>query len=184
MFACEHASVSPDIMCLSKGLTGGYLPMALAVTTDEIYNAFYADYREHKAFMHSHTYCGNPLACAAAVEVLDILSGDNVIARAGQKAKELAPYTDGRLADLPHAGDVRRTGLITAIELVEDKARKRPFNPDLRIGYRVYKRALQKGVLLRPLGDVLYFNPPLIIEKEDYEFMADVCAECIREVKN
>ena len=182
MFACDHAGVSPDIMCLSKGLTGGYLPMALVVTTNGIYNAFYADYLDGKAFFHSHTYCGNPLACAAAVEVLNILEDENIIAQVNEKALYFADLVKRTFSDIKWVGDIRQTGLINAIELVENRAEKKPFDRAKRCGFQIYKKALKKGVLLRPLGDTLYFNPPLTIEKEDMDTVVKVCAECIGEV--
>jgi len=182
MFACDHAGISPDIICLSKGLTGGYMPMAIAAVTNQIYDAFYADYSEGKAFMHSHTYCGNPLACAAALEVLNIFEDENMIDKAKGKAVYFNELIKQALSDSRWVGDIRQTGLINAIELVENKADKKPFDSRHRYGYQIYKKALKKGVVLRPLGDVLYFNPPLIIEKDDMDFAVRVCAESIEEV--
>lgn len=182
MFACEHADISPDMICLSKGLTGGYLPMALVVTTDEIYDAFYADYSEGKAFMHSHTYCGNPLACSAAIAVLDILKEQDIIGKANGKAVYFHALLKEQLSAGKWVGEIRQIGLINAVELVKDKSTKEPFAGKYRYGYQVYKRALRKGVLLRPLGDVIYFNPPLIIDKEDMDFAVKVCRESIEEV--
>lgn len=181
-FACDHASISPDIMCLSKGLTGGYMPMAAVVTTDKIYNAFYDDYNTHKAFMHSHTYSGNPLGASCALAVLDILSTGKI----QQHLKEVTPYFNSlikeKFLNLSNVGEVRSIGLINAIELVKDKKTKTPFDSKLRLGYQIYKKALKKGVLLRPLGDVIYFNPPLIIGKEDMDFVVNVALECAQEV--
>jgi adenosylmethionine-8-amino-7-oxononanoate aminotransferase len=182
MFACGHAGVTPDIMCLSKGLTGGYMPMALAVTTDEIYDAFYADYSENRAFMHSHTYCGNPLACSAAVEVLNIMSDEDIIGGVTRKAPIFTAMAREEMSDIEWVGEIRHIGLIHAIELVADRETKKPFDSKDRYGYQIYKRALSKGVLLRPLGDVMYFNTPLVIEEEEMRYAIQVCAECIREV--
>ena len=182
MFAVNHAGISPDIMCLSKGLTGGYMPMALFVTTQKIYDAFYADYNEGKAFMHSHTYSGNPLAASAAVEVLNILEDENIIQKANEKAGYFTKLIKDKFLPLENVGEVRTIGLINAIELVKDKNTKEPFESELRIGYQIYKKALKKGVLLRPLGNVIYFNPPLIISKEDMNFVVDVALKCTREV--
>lgn len=182
MFAVNHAGISPDIMCLSKGLTGGYMPMALFVTTQKIYDAFYADYNEGKAFMHSHTYSGNPLAASAAVEVLNILEDENIIQKANEKAGYFTKLIKDKFLPLENVGEVRTIGLINAIELVKDKKTKEPFESELRIGYQIYKKALKKGVLLRPLGNVIYFNPPLIISKEDMNFVTDVALECTKEV--
>lgn len=182
MFACDHAGISPDIMCLSKGLTGGYLPMALAITTDRIYDAFYADYSEGKAFMHSHTYSGNPLACSAAVEVLKILKEENIVENAGNNAEYFTALIKEKLQDHRHCGDIRSLGLINAIELVKDKKTKQPFDKSCRYGYHIYKKALEKGVILRPLGDVVYFNPPLNITREEMKDVVEVCAQSIHEV--
>ncbi len=182
MFACDHAGISPDIMCLSKGLTGGYMPMALFVTTQKIYDAFYADYNEGKAFMHSHTYSGNPLACSAAIEVLNILEEEKIIDKANENAKYFNKIIKEKFLPLQNVGEVRSIGLINAIELVKDKTTKEPFESELRIGYQIYKKALKKGVLLRPLGNVIYFNPPLIITQEDMDFVTDVALECTKEI--
>lgn len=182
MFACDHANISPDIICLSKGLTGGYMPMALAVATKTIYDAFYADYSENKAFMHSHTYSGNPLACSAANAVLSIMQEDHILELAVENAKHFRQLVTSELDGHRHVGEIRSIGLINAIELVEDKAKKRSFAAKHRIGYQVYKKALDKGVILRPLGDVLYFNPPLVINCEEMEYAVQVCTQCINEI--
>lgn len=182
MFACDHAHISPDIICLSKGLTGGYLPMALAVTTEKIYNAFYADYSEGKAFMHSHTYSGNPLACSAALEVLKILNDGDTLRTANENAEYFKLLIREKLSGRIYVGDIRSIGLINAIELVKDKKTKEPLESKHRYGYQIYKKALKRGVLLRPLGDVLYFNPPLIISRDDMKFVVEVCTECIKDV--
>lgn len=182
MFACNHAGISPDIMCLSKGLTGGYMPMAIFVTTQKIYDAFYADYNEGKAFMHSHTYSGNPLACSAAIEVLNILEDESIIEKANEKAEYFNQIIKEKFLSLENVGEVRTIGLINAIELVKDKNTKEPFDSKLRLGYQIYKKALKKGVLLRPLGNVIYFNPPLIISKEDMDFVTDVALDCTKEI--
>ena len=182
MFAFEHANVSPDIMCLSKGLTGGYMPCAMFVTTQKIYDAFYDEYSTGKAFMHSHTYSGNPLACAAANAVLDILEDGSVLKTARENAIYFNNIIREKFANHPNVGDIRHIGLINAIELVKDKSTKEPFDSKLRTGYQIYKKALKKGVLLRPLGDVIYFNPPLIISREDMDYVTDVAKEFMLEV--
>jgi len=169
-------------MCLSKGLTGGYMPMAIFATTQKIYDAFYADYNDGKAFMHSHTYSGNPLACSAAIEVLNILEDEKIIEKANENAKYFNKIIKDKFLSLINVGEVRSIGLINAIELVKDKATKEPFESKLRVGYQIYKKALKKGVLLRPLGNVIYFNPPLIISKEDMDFVTDIALECTKEV--
>lgn len=182
MFAFDHASVSPDIMCISKGLTGGYLPMAITITTDQIYDAFYADYNEGKAFMHSHTYSGNPLGCSAALAVLRIFKEDEILS----KVKRDARYFHTRVAEtflsFSHVGEVRQLGMINALELVKDKKTKEGYNPKERIGYQIYKKALEYGLILRPLGNVLYFNPPLTITREEMEQAITKCEQAIRSV--
>ena len=169
LFACERAGITPDLMCLSKGLTGGYMPMSITVVKQKIYDAFYADWSEGKAFMHSHTYAGNPLGCSAALAVLDILDEENIL----ERAEETASWLSARMAETfgahPNVGEIRHIGLIHAVELVEDRAAKRPFDGGRRLGYAIYRRALRHGLLLRPLGDVLYFNPPLNIGRDDLD---------------
>jgi adenosylmethionine-8-amino-7-oxononanoate aminotransferase len=182
MFACDHAGIVPDMMCLSKSLTGGYLPMALVVTDNKIYDAFYADYSEGKSFLHSHTYSGNPLACSAAVEVLNILEDEDIINTVNQKAAYFNNLITEELAGHKNVGDIRQIGLINAIELVYDKPGKTPFDKNHRYGYQIYKNALKKGLILRPLGDVIYFNPPLIISEAEMELAVKACGESIREV--
>ena len=192
MFAFDHVAElsagsddftpGPDIMCLSKGLTGGYMPMAIAVTTQKIYDAFYDDYLKGKAFMHSHTYAGNPLACSAAVEVLKILKDEQIIEKAYERAKYFNKIVKEKFLPLENVGEVRSIGLINAIELVKNKETKEPLDYTKRTGYQIYKKALEKGVLLRPLGDVIYFNPPLIIEEADIDFVTDVALECTQAI--
>lgn len=182
MFACDHASISPDIMCLSKGLTGGYMPMALAVTTDKIYDAFYADYNEGKAFMHSHTYSGNPLACSAAVEVLDILHDEDILKKANENAVYFNKLIKEKIGDYKYVGEVRSIGLINAIELVKNKKTKESFDGKNRYGYQIYRDALKRGVLLRPLGDILYFNPPLILQPHEMDPIVHACEKSIKNI--
>ena len=169
LFACERAGITPDLICLSKGLTGGYMPMSITVVKEKIYDAFYADWSEGKAFMHSHTYAGNPLGCSAALAVLDILDEENILERAEETASWLSARMEETFGAHPNVGEIRHIGLIQAVELVEDRAAKRPFDGGRRLGYAIYRRALQHGLLLRPLGDVLYFNPPLNIGRDDLD---------------
>lgn len=182
MFAFDHAGVSPDIMCISKGLTGGYMPMAITITTDEIYNAFYADYNEGKAFMHSHTYSGNPLGCSAALAVQKIFREDNVLEKAAVNGDYLHKKLMSALGEHKNVGEIRRIGLINAIELVTDRQTKTGFDSNLRMGYQIYKRALKYGLILRPLGNVLYFNPPLIIDKPEIDKAVDLCVRSISDI--
>ena len=184
MFAFDWAGVSPDIMCLSKGLTGGYMPMSLCVTTQDIYDAFYADYLTGKAFMHSHTYSGNPLGCSAGIEVLNILKDEKIIENANRRAEYFNKIIKEKFLNLDNVGEVRHIGLVNAIEIVKNKKTKENYDSSLRLGYQIYKKALKKGVLLRPLGDIIYFNPPLIIEEKDMDFVTDVARECALEVLN
>lgn len=179
LFACDHAGISPDIMCISKGLTGGYLPMAITVTTEKVYEAFYADYNEGKAFMHSHTYSGNPLGCSAALAVLKILREEPILENAAARAKYLTKRLDEALSDRPYVGEIRHIGLIHAIELVSDKQDRTGFDSSLRVGYQIYKRALEEGLILRPLGNVLYFNPPLIIGENEID---EAIRRCVRAI--
>lgn len=171
MFACQSANITPDFIVLSKGLTGGYLPLSVVLTTNEIYGAFYCDYNENRAFLHSHSYTGNALACAAANATLDIFENDNVI----EKNREMAKYMGEKLKNfknLKNVASIRQTGMICAIEL-------QGYDPKERIGLQVYNYGLKKGVLLRPLGHVIYFMPPYIITKEECDVMMDVAYEAI-----
>ncbi|SDF92375.1 adenosylmethionine--8-amino-7-oxononanoate transaminase [Dyella sp. 333MFSha] len=172
LFACEQAVVSPDFMCLSKGLTGGFLPLSAVVTTNDVYQAFYAEYAAGKAFLHSHSYTGNPLACRAATATLKIFRDDPVLERnrvlAAHMAMRIAP-----LVDHPHVAQVRQTGMIAAIELVADKASRTPFPAADRRGLRVYRHGLENGALLRPLGNIVYFMPPYCITEGEIDFMVD-----------
>lgn len=182
MFAFDYTNVSPDIMTISKGLTGGYMPMAMTITTQAIYDAFYADYNEGKAFMHSHTYSGNPLGCTAALAVQKILREDKVLDKAAETAVYLHQKLTDRLGSHKNVGEIRHLGLINAIELVADKDTKTPFDSQKRLGYQIYKKALQRGLLLRPLGDVLYFNPQLNIGRDTLDAAVDKCASSIEDV--
>ena len=173
LFACEQAGVTPDFMCLSKGLTGGFLPLSAVLTNNAVYDAFYAEYSAGKAFLHSHSYTGNPLACRAALATLQIFREEPVLARnrdlAAHLAKRLAP-----LRDHPHVADVRQTGMIAAVELVRDKATRTPFPADERRGLRVYLHGLEHGALLRPLGNVVYFMPPYVVTESEIDHLVDV----------
>ena len=182
MFAFNHAGVSPDIMCISKGLTGGYMPMSVTMTTDEIYYAFYDDYNKGKAFMHSHTYSGNPPGCAAANTVIDMLTKEDITTNAINTAQYLTKKMNERFLNHKNIGEIRHIGLIHAMELVVDKNTKEHIKAEKRIGYEIYKKALKKGLILRPLGNVLYFNPALIITKEQLDVAIDIAYNAIVEV--
>lgn len=181
MFACEHAAISPDIMCLSKGITAGYMPFSLVVTTNDMYSAFYADYTQLKGFMHSHSYTGNALACAVALESLRIFVENDVLFQNEKKARMIAGKASTLARDHVHVGEYRQLGMIGALELVEDKMSRKSFDWQKRVGYEIYRMALRKGVLLRPLGNVIYFMPPYIVEEKDIDFMIRVAFEAINE---
>ena len=174
LFACEKANITPDFIVLSKGLTGGYLPLSVVLTSNEIYAKFYCDYNEHKAFLHSHSYTGNALACAAANATLDIFENDNVI----EKNKEIARYMGKKLqkfSELENVAEVRQTGMICVVEL-------KGYSSEERIGLKVYDYGLKNGVLLRPLGHIVYFMPPYIITNEEVDKMMDTAYEAIRDI--
>ena len=182
MFACDHAGIAPDVMTISKGLTGGYLPMSVTVTTQAIYDAFYADYSEGKAFVHSHTYAGNPLASAAALAVQHIFRTQPIFENASVNAKWLTARMEAELLPHPNVGEIRHIGLIHAFELVADKKTKAPLPAAKRTGYEIYRRALAHGLLLRPIGDVLYFNPPLNITQPELDTALNLARTALCEV--
>ena len=162
LFACEHEQVTPDIMCLAKGITGGYLPLAATITTDRIFKAFLAPYEDNKAFFHGHTYTGNALACAAAIANLDIFEKEKTIENIQPKIKTLSKELE-RFTDLDHVGDIRQRGLMVGIELVENKKTKKSFPAEKRLGHKVCMAIRDKGVIIRPLGDTIVLMPPLSI---------------------
>ena len=178
LFACEQAGITPDFLLLGKGLTGGYLPLSVCLTTDTVYQAFYADYSAQKAFLHSHSYTGNPLACAAANATLDIFRDDDVLNRNRQLAAHMAKTT-AHFADHPHVAEVRQRGMILAIEMVQDKKTRAPYPWQERRGLAVYRHGLEHEALLRPLGNVVYFMPPYVIKEADIDQLAKVAWEGI-----
>ncbi len=171
MFACECAEISPDFLVLSKGITGGYLPLSVVLTSNEIYSKFYCDYNEHKAFLHSHSYTGNALACAAANATLDIFEKDNIIEENKKKSAYISKKLE-KFKNLSNVQDVRQTGMIGVVEL-------KGYTSQQRIGLKVYQHGLKNGVLLRPLGHVVYFMPPYIITYEEIDKMIDTAYEAI-----
>ena len=179
LFACEQAGVQPDLLCLSKGLTGGFLPLAAVLATQAIYDGFLDDSRE-RAFLHSHSYTGNPLACAAALASLSIFDADDVLARNRAIAARMAALA-APLRDLPHVADVRQAGMIVAFELAQGGDRRMPFDPALRVGLRTYRAALDAGVVLRPLGDILYWMPPYCIDDDQLDLLARTTRDAIIE---
>ena len=168
MFACEQARVRPDFLCLSKGLTSGYLPLGATLTTAEVYRAFYADYAERKTFYHGHTYTANPIACAAALASLRVFEEEGTLAR----VRGLLPAFHAgmeRFRSLPLVGDVRYLGLIGAVELVKDRATKEPFGLRERIGLAIYREGLKRGLVLRPLGHIIYLFLPLCVKERELD---------------
>ncbi|MGH8173461.1 MAG: adenosylmethionine--8-amino-7-oxononanoate transaminase [Rhodanobacteraceae bacterium] len=178
LFACEQGRIVPDFLCLSKGLTGGTLPLSAVLTTARIFDAFYAEYASGKAFLHSHSYTGNPIACRAALATLNVLREERVIERNRALARHLADRI-APLAEHANVADVRQTGLIAAIELVADKTKRTPFPAAQRRGLRVYRHGLERGVVLRPLGNVVYFMPPYCITPDEIDLMVAVSSEGI-----
>ena len=179
LFACEQAGIQPDLLCLSKGLTGGFLPLAAVLATQSIYDGFLDDSRE-RAFLHSHSYTGNPLACAAALASLAIFDSDDVLTRnlgtAARMAELAAPF-----AGHAHVADVRQCGMIVAFELARNGDRGTPFDPAQRIGLHAYRAALQRGVVLRPLGDIVYWMPPYCVDETQLALLAATTLESIDE---
>ncbi len=179
LFACEQAGVMPDLLCLSKGLTGGFLPLSAVLATQHLYDAFLDDSRE-RAFLHSHSYTGNPLACAAALACLRIFQQDDVIARNRSTAETLralsAPFNDH-----PHVADVRQAGMVVAFELTRNGDKRTPFAAGARVGLCAYRAALQRGVVLRPLGDVLYWMPPYCVDDAQLALLAETTLAAIDE---
>jgi adenosylmethionine-8-amino-7-oxononanoate aminotransferase len=176
MFACEHENVSPDLMCVGKGISGGYLPLAATFATQKIFDAFLGDPWENKTFFHGHTYTGNPLACAAALASLDLFEKHDLINRVQRKSQRLARMLDER-RPLRHIGDIRQKGFMVGIELVADKRTREPFDPRRRMGAAVCDRIRHRGVILRPLGDVIVINPPLAMEPVDLQKIVAAVAE-------
>jgi adenosylmethionine-8-amino-7-oxononanoate aminotransferase len=182
MFACEHAGVSPDILCLAKGITGGYLPLAATLTTEEIFSAFLGEYKDFRTFFHGHTYTGNPLGCAVAIANLELFERDATL---GKMQPRIA-YIKRRLAEdflpLEHVSDVRQWGYMAGIELVEDKTARRNYAPERRIGHKIILEARNRGVMIRPLGDIIILMPPLSISDGELRQLLDTVHESIRAV--
>ena len=179
LFACEQAGITPDFMCLSKGLTGGYLPLSVVLTRDSVYEAFYDEYTRLRAFLHSHSYSGNALACTAALATLDIFAADEVIARNRELATHLGRRACELLGDLPHVAELRQAGMIVAAELAQDGDRRRPFAWQERRGLRVYRHGLEHEALLRPIGNVVYFMPPYVITPDEIDLLVATARDAI-----
>ncbi len=172
MFGCNQANITPDFMTLSKGLTGGYLPLSCVLTTNTIYDAFYCDYSEQKSFLHSHSFTGNPLSCSVANATLDIFEKDDVL----QNNEKLSAYMGKKLKkfkELKNVENIRQLGMVAAVDI-------KGYKPEERIGLKVFDYALQRGVFLRPLGNVVYFMPPYVITLEEIDLMMDTAYDAIK----
>jgi len=172
LFACEQANISPDFLCLSKGLTGGYLPLSAVLTTDAVFDTFYDRYETLKAFLHSHSYTGNALACSAALATIDIFKSENIMTK-NQELAEHMHQAARPLLDHPNVSEIRQQGMIVAIELMKDKKKGMPFEWHERIGLQVYREGLKRGYMLRPLGSTLYWMPPYIITPSEIEALGN-----------
>jgi len=180
MFAVEHEQVEPDLMCVGKGITGGYLPLAATFMTEEIFEAFLAPYEAFNAFFHGHTYTGNALACAVALASLRVFARDRVLANVGQRAEHLRDRLATDCGGLRHVGDIRQWGLMVGIELVRKRETREPYPAAVRIGVRAIKEARARGVILRPLSNTVVLMPPLCITEAQVDFLCDVAREAIK----
>ncbi|SEA79131.1 lysine---8-amino-7-oxononanoate aminotransferase [Thalassobacillus cyri] len=178
MFACEHEGVEPDLMAAGKGITGGYLPIAITYTSEKIYEAFYDDYTKLKTFFHGHSYTGNQLGCAVALANLDLFERDQIVAQVDEKSTRLHELFE-EIRALPHVGDVRQLGFMCGIELVSDKATKEPFPFESRVAYKATLKMRELGLLTRPTGDVVVFMPPLVSSKEELREMVHIMKQAI-----
>ena len=178
MFACEHEDVAPDIMCLSKGITGGYLPLAVTIATDEIYNAFLGEFKEMKTFFHGHSYTGNPLACAAALACLDIFEKDETLKNLEPKVELFEGWLK-EISELLHVGDARNKGLMAGVELVKGKDTKEPYAWEDKMGWKAAYHARENGVFIRPIGNVIVIMPPLSISIENLKQMLKAIKDAI-----
>ena len=173
MFACEHEAVRPDLMAISKGLTGGYMPLAATLTTEDVYDAFLGTYTEFKTFFHGHSYTGNPLGCAVALANLEVFRREQVLKNVGMKVRYLQTLL-ARFRSLPQVGDIRQRGLMVGIELVQDKETRAPYPLEARIGHRIARAARERGLLIRPLGNIIVLLPPLSVSKGELARMLEI----------
>jgi adenosylmethionine-8-amino-7-oxononanoate aminotransferase len=171
MFACEHEGVAPDLMCLAKGLTGGYMPLAATLATERVYEGFLGEHQELKTFFHGHTYTGNPLACAAGLATLDVFESERTLERLERKIALLGMLLEP-LERHPAVAQIRRRGFMVGIEL-------RPYPLELRMGHRVTLEARRMGAIVRPLGDVVVLMPPLAISEQELERLVAITADAI-----
>lgn len=181
LFAVEHENVQPDLMCVGKGISGGYLPLAATFATEEIFAAFLGSYESYTTFFHGHTYTGNALACAVGLASLDVFDREGVLDHVNARARQLTAILSREFVPLPHVGDVRQWGLMIGIELVQD-GRARPYPPAERIGMRVIQEARRHGAILRPLGNVIVLMPPLCISEAEIERLCRVTRTAIERV--
>jgi adenosylmethionine---8-amino-7-oxononanoate aminotransferase len=181
MFACEHEDVRPDLLCVAKGISAGYLPLAATLASERIYEAFLGDYFDYRTFFHGHTYTGNALACAAGVASLDLFEKERVLERIGQLDEMLGRHL-AKVAEMPHVGEVRRRGLMVGIELVADRGTREAYPAAERRGWRVCTAARKHGVWIRPLGDVIVLMPPYCISDESLAQLAAAVEQSIAEV--
>jgi adenosylmethionine---8-amino-7-oxononanoate aminotransferase len=177
MFACEQEGVAPDFLCLAKGLTGGYLPLAATLTTDRVHDGFLGAHEDYRTFFHGHTYTGNPLACAAALASLDAFEEERTLALLEPKMALLAQLIEDLVEPLPHVAEVRRCGFMCGIELAAGGVR--PYEPAARMGHQVTLAARARGAIVRPLGDVVILMPPLAIEADVLEELVEITADSI-----
>jgi adenosylmethionine-8-amino-7-oxononanoate aminotransferase len=180
MFACEHEHVVPDFLCLSKGITGGYMPLATTLTTEKVYNVFLGEFKELKTFFHGHSYTGNPLACASALACLDLFEKENILKTLKRKIKIFETWLKDFL-NLKHVGDVRNAGFMAGIELVRNKKTKEPYDWKEKIGWQVAIHARDNGVIIRPLGNVIVIMPPLSINEQNLNQLFKVLNKSITE---
>jgi adenosylmethionine-8-amino-7-oxononanoate transaminase len=180
MFACEHEDVRPDILCLAKGITGGYLPLAVTITTERIFKEFLGKFQDLKTFFHGHTYTGNQLGCAAALASLETFKRDQTLRKMQKKIKTFKKGL-AEIALLPHVGEVRQLGFMAGIELVKDKKTRTPYSLADKAGWKVCRIAREKGVLIRPLGNVVVLMPMLSISHQELKILVHITSDAIRE---
>ncbi len=182
MFACEHAGIAPDLLCVAKGLSGGYLPLAATLATEEIFEAFLGAYEERKAFFHGHTYTGNPLGCAAALASLDLFESERILERLAPRIRRLSAALAAEIRPLSRVADIRQWGTMIGIELLEDVTGLKGYAPGLRIGHQIILAARRRGVIIRPLCDIVILMPPLSIAEAEIDRLIGATRDSIVEV--
>ena len=179
MFACDHAGVTPDIFCVAKGITGGYLPLAATLATEDVFAAFLGDYKDFKTFFHGHTYTGNPLGCAVAIANLELFAKDAIVEKMQPRVSMLQQRLRDEFLPLAHVSDIRQWGYMIGIELAQDKASRMSYPAEMRLGHQVILEARKRGVMIRPLGDVIVLMPPLSMSDGELTILLDVVHDCI-----